>query len=94
MKELFELLSTRPSNQTCSDSPGALWIIFMLFCRLLIFFKINFLQKFFQEYNISAKQIWVQCVCKGYQQMALGGKECKERNKLTTAQLKSAEGRL
>ena len=48
--------------------------IFMLFCRLMIFIKINFLDKFFQEYNLSVKQIrsrsglmWVQSVCKGYE---------------------------
>ena len=28
---------------------------FMLFCRLLIFFKINFFEKFFQEYHQSVK---------------------------------------
>ena len=28
----------------------------MLFCRLLIFFKINFFDKFFQEYHQSVKQ--------------------------------------
>ena len=28
----------------------------MLFCRLLIFLKINFLKKFFQEYHQSIKQ--------------------------------------
>ena len=27
------------------------WYFFMLFCRLLIFFKINFSKKFFQEYQ-------------------------------------------
>ena len=26
-------------------------------CRLLIFFKINFFEKFFQEYHLSVKQI-------------------------------------
>ena len=30
---------------------------FMLFCRLLIFYKINFIEKFFQEYHLSVKQI-------------------------------------
>ena len=30
---------------------------FMLFCCLLIFFKINFFEKFFQEYNLSVKQL-------------------------------------
>ena len=30
---------------------------FMLFCRLLIFFKINFFEKFFQQYHQSVKQI-------------------------------------
>ena len=30
---------------------------FILFCLLLIFFKINFFQKLFQEYQLSVKQI-------------------------------------
>ena len=30
---------------------------FMLFCRLLIFFKINFFEKFFHEYHLNVKQI-------------------------------------
>ena len=59
----------------------------MLFCRLLIYFKIKFFKKFFQEYHQSVKQliqirpdilsglIWIQTVCKGYQQMTLVGKE-------------------
>ena len=59
----------------------------MLFCRLLIFFKIKFFENFFQEYHQSIKQfgsrsgptfhwglIWVQIVCKGYQQMTLIGR--------------------
>ena len=29
---------------------------FMLFCRLLIFFKLNFFEKFFQAYHQSVKQ--------------------------------------
>ena len=52
-----------------------------LFCCLLIFFKINFFEKFFQEYDqnqtvwilirpdVLSGRIWVQPVCKGYQQM-------------------------
>ena len=31
--------------------------IFMFFCCLLIFFKINFFEKFFQNYHLSVKQI-------------------------------------
>ena len=61
----------------------ACWEILNAFCRLLIFFKINFFEKFFQEHlyvtrvsnfwiqirpNILAGLIWVQAVCKGYQQ--------------------------
>ena len=57
--------------------------LFPLFCRLLIFFKINFFEKFFQEYDQSLKQfgsslsglISAQTVCKSYQQATLGGKE-------------------
>ena len=30
-------------------------LYFMIFCRLLIFFKTNFFEKFFQEYHQSAK---------------------------------------
>ena len=45
----------------------------MLFCRLLIFFKINYFEKKFQEYHpsILSGLIWVQTVCKGYQQTTL-----------------------
>ena len=62
----------------------ASWVIFHAsFGRLLIFFKINFFEKFLQEYHLSVKQIgsilsgliWVQTVCKSYQQMTLGDKE-------------------
>ena len=57
------------------------------FCCLLIFFKINFFEKFFLEYDHSVTiwfqirpdtmsgRIWVQTVCKGYQQVTL---VCKE----------------
>ena len=31
--------------------------LFILFCRLLFFFKINFFEKFFQEYYLRVKQI-------------------------------------
>ena len=64
------------------------------FCRLLIFFKINFFEKFFQEYNQSVKTvwiqirldilsglIWIQTVYKGYQKMTLVDKELKRRTK-------------
>ena len=30
--------------------------ILLVFCRLLIFFKINFFEKFFQEYNPNVKK--------------------------------------
>ena len=33
-----------------------LWVICIRFWRLLIFFKINFFEKFFQEYHKSVKQ--------------------------------------
>ena len=32
------------------------WVICMHFCHLLIFFKINFFEKFFQEYHQSVRQ--------------------------------------
>ena len=54
----------------------------MLFCRLLMFFKINFLKKFFQEYHQNVKQsneslglILVQTVCQSYQQTTLVDKK-------------------
>ena len=61
---------------------SAFWVVFfMLFCRLLIFFNINFFKKFFREYHQSVRQfgsrsdttflsgqIRVKIVCKGYQQ--------------------------
>ena len=55
----------------------------MLFCHLLTFSKINFLQKFFHEYHQSVKQFrlrsgptffpndFFQTVCKGYQHTAI-----------------------
>ena len=59
---------------------------YILFCRLLIFFNIKFIEKFFREYHQSVKQFgsrsgptfcpnWVQTVCKGYQQKTLVGEE-------------------
>ena len=62
----------------------------MRLCRLLIFFKNQFFEKFFQEYHlcqtvwnqirpdILSGLIWVQTVCKGYQQMTLVGKGVKQ----------------
>ena len=63
------------------------------FCRLLIFFKINFFKKLFQEYHQSVSldqdqaqhfvmPIWVHTVCKGYQQTTLVGKELKLNNEI------------
>ena len=62
----------------------------MLFCRLLIFFKINFFRKILSGISSECQTVWikirpnilsglvsVQTVCKGYQQMTLGGKELK-----------------
>ena len=60
---------------------------FSMFCRLLIFFKINSFGKFFQEFHqcqivwihirpdIMSGLILVQTVCKCYQQTILGDKE-------------------
>ena len=60
---------------------------FILYCRQLIFFKIIFLEKFFQEYHLSAKQIgsdkmsgliWIQYFCcNGYKEMTLVSNELK-----------------
>ena len=64
----------------------------MLFCRLLIFFKINFFRKIFQEYHKCqtvwtlirprriASLIWVQTVCKGYQQKTMVDKELNSKS--------------
>ena len=62
----------------------------MFFCHLLIFFKINFFRKIISEIlsecqtdwtqirpDIISGLIWVQTVCKRYQQMILGDKELK-----------------
>ena len=41
-------------------------------------FKINIFEKFFQEYHESQTDggpVWVQSVCKGYQQIALVAKD-------------------
>ena len=66
----------------------------MLCCHLLTFFdKINFFKKIFQEHYQSIKRfgsilsglIWVQTVCKGYQQTAKSlqaRKESKTDNRL------------
>ena len=43
---------------------------FSFSCHLLIFFKINFFEKFFQEYHQSDLD---QSVCKGYEQTSLVG---------------------
>ena len=46
------------------------------------FYKIIFFEKFFQEYyqsvNVLSGLIWVQTVCKSYQQTTLGDKELKD----------------
>ena len=59
----------------------------MLFCRLMIFFSSKVFENFFQipsvsnsldpqiRPNISSGLIWVQTVCKSYQQTALVGEE-------------------
>ena len=39
--------------------------ILKIVCRLLIFFKINFFEKFLQEYHLS---VWVQSECITYKQ--------------------------
>ena len=77
------LMGLKESNQTKQTKHP--------FCLLssvvVFFFKINFFEKFFQEYNkcqtvwiqirpgILLGLIWVQTVCKSYQQTTLVGKE-------------------
>ena len=89
-----------PTADDSDKIPGLVFInslppgkFFMLFCRL-IFFKINFFEKFFQEYHLSVKQIgsrlgptlsglvWVQSVCKSYQQRTLGEKNKKKYHRI------------
>ena len=61
---------------------------FPLFCLLICFFKINFFENVFQDYDQNVKQfwiqilpdglsglIWVQIVCKSHQQTTLRDKE-------------------
>ena len=48
----------RVKRQTLTLCPS--WKFFMFFSRLLIFFKNNFLEKFFQEYHLSVKQIGIR----------------------------------
>ena len=64
----------------------------MLFCCLLIYFKINFFEKFFQDYHqcqtvwiqirpdIMSGLIWIQTICKGYHQMTQTGNELSHNN--------------
>ena len=69
----------------------------LTFCRLLIFFENKFFRKIISGIpfecqtdwiqirpNILLGLIWVQSVCKGYQQTTLGGKElriqCRSRS--------------
>ena len=66
----------------------------MLFFSSADFFNINFFKKLFQENHLSVKQrwiqirpdvllglIWVQIVCKSYQQTTLGDKRVKITDK-------------
>ena len=59
----------------------------MIFCHVLIFFKINVFKKNFRntikvsisldpdQLNVLWSLIWVQMVCKGYQEKTLAAKE-------------------
>ena len=70
------------------------------FCRLLTFFKINFFKKFFQEHYKSVKQfetsvlIWVQTVCKGYQQTTLEDLKVLRRSPDLLNNVKIGQGQL
>ena len=59
-------------NEQFQDFAARTWITFpQKNCHLLIFFKINFFEKFFQQGHQSVKQFgscWIQTVLKGYQQ--------------------------
>ena len=70
---------------------------FHIFCCLLIFFKINFFEKKNQEYHQECRTvriqmradillglIWVQTVCKGYQQMT-----CRQKGNKTNYHMTS-----
>ena len=78
------------------NSDIAYLVFCMLFCSLVIFFKINF---FFEKIlsgiplecqtvwiqirpDILSGLVWVQTVCKGYQQMILVGIELTSHNYL------------
>ena len=77
----------------CVKSNFACWVIFHAFCwRLLTFFKINFTEKFFHVYHQCqnsldpyqarhfVRLIWVQTVCKCYQQTTLFSKSTFPKN--------------
>ena len=85
-KPNFRLLVPLESCVCMNSSPPGKF--FMLFCRLLFFFKINFFWKILSGIppecqtdwikirpDILSDLIWVQSVCKCYQQTTLGGKE-------------------
>ena len=75
------------NNSIAGSKLFAYWVILHIFCRLLIFSKLTFSRKnsgTLSEYQVVWIQIrtdilsvliWVQTVCKGYQQTTLAGKE-------------------
>ena len=47
----------------------AYWVILHAFCPLLVIFKINFFRNTIRVANRTSGLIWIQNVCKSYQQM-------------------------
>ena len=82
-------MGCKESNQTNKI------MMFYVFCYFS--FKINFFERFFQEYhqcetvwtqiwlNVVLGLIWGQTVCKGYMHTTLGGKELTLKAPITTA---------
>ena len=63
-----------PFNSAC-------WVIFHIFCYLLIFFQNYFFKKFFQKYirvsNSLSSLIWVPSVCKDTAAAKIEREQCK-----------------
>ena len=62
-------LIPRNSTELADDQAYALWMLGnCLCCRLLTFFKLTFLKKKLSRTQSACQMLWVQTVCKGYQQ--------------------------
>ena len=56
MKQLCQFYGTMIKKSVGNQCATLSHLSFMLFCHLLIFFKINFFKNFFQEYHRNVKQ--------------------------------------